>query len=295
MTGDPAIRAAAERVLAAHGIAVGALTALDGGWGGVNLRADTARGPLVVKVRHDPRKLAATRAVSAVLTARRVPHPTMVVPPTATAAGWLAAVEWVPGRSLDRVTLAAWSAAEIARFGADLGGWLRRLHAVRLGPAARRSWQDRAGRRLGDKLRRCVQDGLVDDGLAGRVAQFWAAGRDELRDVPVSIVHRDLQPGNLVADGRRFAGVIDFEQAWPADPCYDFVKLRQWVYPLHPAIESALEDAYGLDRADPRTATRLAVAAVLEHLSALVYFHQHGNAALGTDQRARLRTVLDSR
>lgn len=278
-----------ERTLAAHRVTTTRLAVVPGGHGGINLRAEGPAGPLAIKLRDDPRPLAVVRSVSALLAGRGIPHPEVVVPPTLTQAGWLTALRWIPGEALVDATLRLWSEADAARLGADLGSWLSQLHGVR---PPHQPWLPRAERRYEEKLHRCVDRHLIDVDLAAAVARFWDALRPALADAPVSLIHRDLQPGNIVVHRRALAGVIDFEQARLADPLYDLVKLKEWVFPWHPAIEPALVGSYGLDDGDPRVRSRLAAVSVLEFLSALVYFDRQADPAMVVDQRARLRDLV---
>ncbi|MER7006511.1 aminoglycoside phosphotransferase family protein [Dactylosporangium sp. NPDC000555] len=259
------------------GFDVSEIVALPGGWGGASFRAETTTGPLVVKLRKDRRPLLAAKSVTAVLALHGIPHPEVVVTPTATTEGWIMAQRWIEGISVEATEVKRWADRDAAQLGADLGRWLSRLHAVEL---HRRVWLPPARRRYVGKLRRCQELSLLDGQLAAAVERRWSDTAGWLATVPLALIHRDLQPGNIVVHDGRFAAVIDFEQARTADPLYDFVKLREWVFPLHPAIEPALNDAYGMN------------TSMLEYLSALVYFAKHNNAAMVDDQRARLQDLV---
>jgi aminoglycoside phosphotransferase (APT) family kinase protein len=277
-------------VLAAHGHRVTDLAELTGGFGGTNLLAATPDGPLVVKVRREAGPLRVIRTVSGTLTHRGVPHPDVLLPPVATDAGWILGLRWIGGRSLVDAAVPEWTPAQAARFGAALGRWMRRLHTVRM---ARRTWRSRAERRYDQKTDLCRRAGLVVGRLARQVAGVWDAHRGVLDTAPLTLVHRDLQPGNLLVDDTaRFAAVIDFEQARLADPLYDFVKLDQWVFPLHPGIAPALRAAYGLDLADGAVRARLTLVTLIELLSMVNYFHENGRPELADDKREHLRRLV---
>jgi aminoglycoside phosphotransferase (APT) family kinase protein len=275
--------------LRAAGFTVAQVMPVTGGWGGANYRAETSAGTLVVKVRGDRRSLGAGKAATAVLQLRGIPHPRVVIAPTATPAGWLMAQQWIDGSSLDTVDAASWTDPDAAHFGADLGDWLRLLHGVQV---AGRVWLPAARQRYRAKAERCVGLGLIDAALAAATDHRWAGVEDALANVRPALIHRDLQPGNIVVRDGRFASVIDFEQARIADPYYDFVKLREWVLPLHPGIGPALYTAYGLNPDAPRTAARLTAVHLLEYLSALVYYSKQGDVVMLDDQRQRLRQLV---
>jgi aminoglycoside phosphotransferase (APT) family kinase protein len=279
-----------REALAAIGYPVIDLVALDGGYGGVNLRASTPSGSLAVKVRPEPRPLQVIRAVSGALASRRVSHPDVLVPPTATSVGWMLGMRWVAGQSLVDTPVSGWSSTQAEGFGADLGRWMRQLHGIQLAHGA---WRTRAERRFAEKTKLCHDAGLVVGPLARQVADLWHEYRPVLTTAPLSLIHCDLQPGNLLVHDGRFTAVIDFERARLADPLYDFVKLEEWVFPLHPNIAPSLRAAYGLDLSDRDVRARLAVVSLIEHLSAINYFHKQRKRDLVADQQQRLRRLVE--
>lgn len=67
-------------------------------------------------------------------------------------------------------------------------------------------------------------DGLRAAGVGGLdvLASIWASGVSAPSwEAPAVWIHGDLHPGNLVADGRRLVGVIDFGDITAGDPAYD--------------------------------------------------------------------------
>jgi aminoglycoside phosphotransferase (APT) family kinase protein len=232
------------------------------------------------------------RTVSGALALRRVPHPDVLLPPTATDAGWILGLRWVDGRSLVDTPVATWSPAQAARFGTDLGQWMRRLHTIRF---AHRTWRAKAERRFAEKSQLCHNAGLVGGRLAGQVADMWQEYRPVLATAPLCLIHRDLQPGNLLVHDSGFTAVIDFERAHLADPLYDFVKLEQYVFPLHPGIAPSLRAAYGLDLSDGNVCARMAAVSLIEHLSLLNYFQKQSKPDLIADQQQRLRRLVEQR
>ncbi|QOC94728.1 aminoglycoside phosphotransferase family protein [Micromonospora craniellae] len=282
----PAVRTA----LHSRGIAVCRVAPVPGGWGGLNFRADTSAGPLIVKVRRDVRPLLVAKTAAGILSLRGVPHPMVVLPPTPVAEGWMMAHRWVEGTALDAAGLGDWDEADASRLGADLGVWLRRLHRIEHRGGG---WSRAAQRRFADKLHRCLELGIIDADLADAVRRRWAADAAALDAVTPTLIHRDLQPGNIVVRSRHLAAVIDFEQARIADPLYDLVKLSEWIFPLHPAVAPALDEAYGLDRTHAGVRSRLRVVSMLEHLSALVYFAKRNDVAMVNGQRNLLSRVAE--
>ena len=280
--------AAARAGCASAGIAVTDIDPLSGGYLGGNFLASTSVGRLVLKLRPQPRPLAVARTASHLMSGRGLAHSTVVAGPLPTPAGWLLVTRWLPGSALAEAP--GWEQAGAERFGYDFGRWLRTLHTIRLRHGA---WLPRARWRFDAKLADCLDRGLIDDALAGRLRRFWADAEPAIADAPLTLIHRDLQPGNVVLDGGRLRGVIDLEQARLGDPLYDLVKPADRVFPLHPAIAPAFWRAYAGAEPDAAQRRRLAVVFALEYLSALVYFAKHGDGVELSDRAARLRRLLD--
>lgn len=282
------VRAVAD-VLAAAGLTANRLTPLLGGYCGGTFRATTQLGDLVVKVRSDVRPLAITRTASHLLTNHGLAHQAVVVPPTRTPAGWLIAVRWIDGHDLSHQQVREWTSQEVSRLGRDLGSWLSTLHSIR-GP--RQGWLAKADKRFTAKLLHGAERGDLAASLVDQLEAFWRRVRPALEGAPITLIHRDLQVGNIVVRDRMFAAVIDLEQTRLADPLYDLVKFAESVLTLHPALGPAFRQAYGLDTARPDIRDRLAAVFALEYLSAVVYFGKHGDHAMVADQRDRLTRLL---
>lgn len=59
-----------------------------------------------------------------------------------------------------------------------------------------------------------------------------------------SMIHMDFRPGNLLAEGNRLTGVIDFESARGGAVELDFVKIQSYVWDVYPATKRAFMDGY---------------------------------------------------
>jgi aminoglycoside phosphotransferase (APT) family kinase protein len=285
------VAAEVASALTAAGAALGSLTPLPGGHGGSTVVATTERGRVVVKVRPLWSPLAVASSASRLLAGRGLAHPEVVTPPTATTVGWVMGVRWVPGRPLAQDDVGDWTPRQARAMGADLGAWLAGVHAIR---APRRSWAERAERRFRSKVQRCVDRGNLTPDLVEGLRRFWDGLRPALAGAPVTLIHRDLHAGNVIAYDRAFAAAIDLEQARLADPLYDLVKLSESVLGRHPLIGPAFRDAYGLDLDAPGIRDRLAAVFVLEYLSAVVYFDKHGDRDGVRDRRERLARALQT-
>jgi aminoglycoside phosphotransferase len=286
----PHAMTAAQAGCASVGISVTDIEPLSGGYVGGNFLASTSVGRLVLKFRPHPRPLFVARTASHLISGRGLPHSTVVAGPIPTDAGWLVATQWLAGVSMAEADVSGWDQTTAERFGYDFGCWLRTLHTIRL---RRGAWLPRAKARFDAKMVDCLSRGLIDDALAGQLRQFWADAEPALAGAPLTLIHRDLQPGNVIVEDGYFRGVIDLEQARVADPLYDLVKPADQLFPLHPAVVPAFWRAYGSNKPDFTVRLRLAVVFALEYLSALVYFDKHGDQVRLADRIRRLRQLVD--
>lgn len=284
------LREIIDLACAASGLQVSSVLPLQGGYGGGNFRAESSVGQLVLKLRSEARPLVFARSASHLMQRHELVHSAVVAGPLITPAGWLLCSKWLSGQPIAEAGLEGWSDEQASEFGRDFGRWLRRLHSIR---APGLQWLPRAETRFGAKLRTCLDQHLVDHRLADHLQEVWVESRPALKAAPLSLIHRDLQPGNVIVRDAVFVGVIDLEQARLADPLYDLVKPIDQVLKLHPAVGPAFFDAYELDFADKATIHRLQIAHLLEYLSALVYFGKRSDRVGVADNRRRLLTLLD--
>jgi aminoglycoside phosphotransferase (APT) family kinase protein len=144
-------------------------------------------------------------------------------------------VPWIPGRSGLEAPL-----ADLAEAAQQLGAFLRALHQPAPDDAPRSPYR---GIPLADRdelTLRSIEavDGEVD-GAAMRA--LWARLRDTPGwDGPRVWVHGDTHPGNLIVDGGRLAGVVDFGDLNGGDPASDLAVAWMLLPPEHrPAFRAA--------------------------------------------------------
>jgi aminoglycoside phosphotransferase len=209
----------------------------------------------------------------------------------------IAPFDWVlqhrlPGQSLLQVWL---SASERQR------GWLlapvaeamRALHDERftavggfrsgeLRPAA--SWGAYLDERFDRRLSRLHSFPNADRALLGAIDAFRRRHRGALHDRAPALVHRDLHFGNLLVEGHRLTGILDFEAAVAAPADYELDQLGRFLrYPAlfveeegprpGPAefagVWRALQAAYPEPFRTPDLATRLSLYSLEYDLAAL--------------------------
>lgn len=149
-------------------------------------------------------------------------------------------VPWLPG-----VTPTAYDEGLVG-LGADLAAFVRALHGVDAtdGPrapdgargASLRHWDDAVREAIeasGDRIDRVAVTEAWDDAVC---APAWPHD-------PVWL-HGDLLPGNLLVDGGRLSGVIDFGALGTGDPAPD---LHPWWCVLPPGERAAFREGVDLD------------------------------------------------
>ncbi len=148
-------------------------------------------------------------------------------------------VRWVPGTPVDQAPLDVGAAGPFGRF-------LAELHGPPPDDAPRNPFRGVPLRTKADALAiRWDRLAGMDVGLGVTVDQVravWAEVVDVPIDVPPSWIHGDLHPKNLVGEGGRLAGVIDWGDLGVGDPANDLA--AAWM--LFPtAVHGDVWAAYG--------------------------------------------------
>ncbi len=148
--------------------------------------------------------------------------------------------QFLPGRSLDEL-IGELSPAELERLVLDAGEILARVHSVDL--------EDQRGvrhvLRLPEEHEIIQVAGIVRDALSSAEAAVVERGADFLRQQlttrgapPVSLVHGDFCPKNLLIHDGAVAGIIDWEFAGRTAPAYDFA---QWEVDAGDVLQDRLD------------------------------------------------------
>lgn len=148
--------------------------------------------------------------------------------------------QFLPGRSLDQL-VGELPAADLDRLVIDAGEALARVHSVTPGP-------DRGIRhdlRYPEEHEVARAADIVSKALGRQAAKTVQRGADFLRHQittrtapPVTLVHGDFCPKNIMIHHGTITGFIDWEFAGPAPQAYD---LAQWEvdagHPLHDRLD----------------------------------------------------------
>jgi aminoglycoside phosphotransferase (APT) family kinase protein len=148
--------------------------------------------------------------------------------------------QFLPGRSLEEV-VGELSAVELERLVMDAGEILARVHSVV--PDDQRGIRHEL--RLPDEREVTRVASIVRETISPEAAAVVERGADFLRQEltsraapPVSLVHGDFCPKNLLVHDGTVAGIIDWEFAGRTSPAYDFA---QWEVdagdPLHDRLD----------------------------------------------------------
>ncbi|RZT17200.1 Ser/Thr protein kinase RdoA (MazF antagonist) [Kribbella sp. VKM Ac-2569] len=148
--------------------------------------------------------------------------------------------QFLPGRSLDELS-GELSAAELERLVLDAGEILARVHSVVLDEQRGIQHQLRSPNER--EVSRVA--GIVREALGPAAAAVVERGADFLRQEvttraapPVSLVHGDFCPKNLLVHDGTVAGIIDWEFAGRTSPAYDFA---QWEVDAGDVLQDRLD------------------------------------------------------
>ena len=220
---------------------------------------DSNLGRVVAKVRNfpeeDPEQIRTYVATMDLLRRERFPTPDLLV--------FEESCDELDCRQLSVLNhVAGISANEVASRGAvrprvlqEFGRTVGRLHCIDL--PVETVWRDDAGFVHDDWL------GVVRSSIAEAEAELEGRLGDEFETVATAamtirkraaellpminsprLVHRDLHLANVLIDDDRITAVLDFEMVREWDAAYDFVKIRNSVFPIAPWAEEAFMTGY---------------------------------------------------
>lgn len=148
---------------------------------------------------------------------------------------------YLPGSCAEEV-LPAMDASRQYAIGMQAGATMKRMHTAITAPTG----IDWPAYRMG-KYRRFL-DIAQEQGLRFPnqpvVEQFVDAHYHLLYGRPVTFLHDDFHPGNLIIVAEQFAGVIDFNRCDWGDPYHDFYKLAHFSAAALPAFARGQVDGY---------------------------------------------------
>lgn len=187
---------------------------------------------------------------------------------------------WLPGRDAQAVPPDQMQAAR------DLAGFIAALHALPL-PAGAPPMSDWGRLPPRDPfIRRMIAAFRPDEGDAARLSALWDAclALPPWTGPPVW-VHADLHPLNILSDGRRLSGVIDWGGLCAGDPAHDLA--AAW-YLFDSPARALFRD---LLRPRPADWARARALALSKALQAIPYYRRT-NAPFRAAMRATLARVL---
>jgi aminoglycoside 2''-phosphotransferase len=149
-------------------------------------------------------------------------------------AGDIAGYRMIEGDQLSAALLAGLSRAKQEQVLDELGAFLAVLHSIPLALAAAADGSSIPPRTAAETVRRHrrrrdrIAAGLPGN-LAARLDRFYEALPAAVDGAPQVLVHGDLTEDHiLLAPNGHLAGLIDFTDAGPGDPAFDFTFL--WAY-----------------------------------------------------------------
>lgn len=187
---------------------------------------------------------------------------------------------WLPGRDAQAAPPDQMQAAR------DLAAFIARLHALPV-PADAPPMPDWGHIAPRDPfMRRMIAAFAADEGDPARLAAEWSAALDlpRWRGRPVW-THADLHPLNLLSDGRRLTGILDWGALSAGDPAHDLA--AGW-YLFDPQARALFRD---LLAPDPAAWSRARALALSKAVQAIPYYRT-ANPPFRAAMQATLARVL---
>lgn len=140
---------------------------------------------------------------------------------------------------------------------------------------------------FGERLGSLADSRVVGTAEARALADAWESGlASPAWSRPPVWIHGDLHPGNLVADGGRLVGIIDFGDVTGGDPAYDLAVA--WLA-FEPAGRTRFIDATG-DRYDSATWVRARAWAAA--VTAMLLIHSDDEPDYAAAGRSALEEIV---
>jgi len=163
----------------------------------------------------------------------RIPAPIRQGEPAGTYPWHWSIVPWIDGTPADEAAVATLHALE-------LGHFLRRLHTPAPEDSPVNPVRGVPLRQRAPLVEARILRHLPEDSARGRsIRHAWQQALDASIDLPATWIHGDLHPRNILVNGDRIAGIIDWGDLTSGDPATDIASI--WMlFPESPAREAAI-------------------------------------------------------
>lgn len=135
--------------------------------------------------------------------------------------GWIAVHDRLPGEPF--YSLEGFSGENRRHLAQDLASFMRCLHGLPT-TIVRDGYCEESWRELQSRLPSDIFPRLSPAACRAVDAAFRRFA-DEVGKLPMAVIHGDFGTGNILADGNRVTGVIDFGGCGLGDPAYDLASL----------------------------------------------------------------------
>jgi aminoglycoside phosphotransferase (APT) family kinase protein len=186
-----------------------------------------------------------------------------------------AVLDWLPGECAEDV-LPRLNDTEQFDLGAAAGRELRKLHEIPC-PDGVPDWYTLRKAKY-ERYRDRAQQLSLTFFQQEAMEQYADANVEALRGVRSTFQHDDYHPGNLLVEGGRFAGVVDFNRFDWGDPWHDFYKVPWFALPVSRAFSRGQVLGYFDGRVPGEFWLRYHLYIAMNLHGSVVWAHENPNA-----------------
>ena len=197
-------------------------------------------------------------------------------------------LEYMEGTDLEEA-IPQFSEEEQYELGLQAGRELLNLHRLDAPPMSQR-WHERYSRKYARKCQRFDEWG-IDPGRIDmeQLSRFISENEHHLKCRRETFQHDDYHPANLIVNGGRLSGIIDFNRHDWGDPVHDFVKTAYFSSAISVPFSAGQIDGYNNGNPPEEFWKKYSLYAAMMMIQDMVWGHWYTEQTGSGDQVEQMR------